>query len=96
MHTLSRAGTASCDVWEVDDTPRVLVPGQQGELWGLAMNPAYPHVFATACDSDTVMVWSAATRQVCEGGGTSSWCGALSLNRWVVGGWVGEETQWDT
>lgn len=59
-------GTGSCDVWEVDETPEVLVQGHASSLWGLAMNPAYPHVFATACDSDTVVVWSAASRKVID------------------------------
>jgi hypothetical protein len=61
-------GTGSCDIWEVDETPEVLVQGQDSDLWGLAMNPAYPHVFATTCDSDAVIVWSAATRKVGWGG----------------------------
>jgi echinoderm microtubule-associated protein-like 6 len=58
------SGSSACDVWEVDATPEVLVHGQRSELWGLATNPVYPHVFATACDSDAVVVWSAATRKV--------------------------------
>jgi hypothetical protein len=61
-------GTGSCDIWEVDDTPEILVQGQEGDLWGLAMNPAYPHVFATTCDSEAVVVWSAATRKVGQAG----------------------------
>ncbi|KAL6747740.1 WD40-repeat-containing domain protein [Haematococcus lacustris] len=57
------AGTAGCEVWEVGPSPRVLLAGQQAPLWALAMNPAWPHVYATAGDSDTVVVWSAATRK---------------------------------
>ncbi len=41
-----------------------MVYGQQADLYGLAMNGAFPHVYATACDSDKVIVWSAATRKV--------------------------------
>ncbi|PNH12141.1 Echinoderm microtubule-associated protein-like 6, partial [Tetrabaena socialis] len=57
------AGVASCDVWEVDKDPEVLVYGQQADLYGLAVNPAFPHVYATCCDSDKLTVWSAATRK---------------------------------
>ncbi|KAG2487374.1 hypothetical protein HYH03_013944 [Edaphochlamys debaryana] len=57
------AGVASCDVWEVDKDPEVLVYGQQADLYGLATNPAFPHVYATCCDSDKVTVWSSATRK---------------------------------
>lgn len=57
-------GVASCDVWEVDKDPEVLVYGQQADLYGLATNAAFPHVYATCCDSDKVTVWSAATRKV--------------------------------
>ncbi|GAX81084.1 hypothetical protein CEUSTIGMA_g8518.t1 [Chlamydomonas eustigma] len=57
------AGSSSCDLWEVDDTPEVLIQGQAGDLNGLAMNPAYPHVFATISEADTVAVFSALTRK---------------------------------
>ncbi|KAG2444303.1 hypothetical protein HXX76_001060 [Chlamydomonas incerta] len=57
------AGVASCDVWEVDKDPEVLVYGQQADLYGLATNPAFPHVYATCCDSDSVTVWSSVTRK---------------------------------
>ena len=60
----SCAGSAACDLWEVDDTPEVLVHGQPGDLNGLAMNPAYPHVFATVSEADTLVVFSALTRKV--------------------------------
>ena len=48
----------------MDDTPEVLVHGQPGDLNGLAMNPAYPHVFATVSEADTLVVFSALTRKV--------------------------------
>ncbi len=38
--------------------------GQQADLYGLATNTAFPHVYGTCCDSDKVTVWSAATRKV--------------------------------
>jgi len=44
--------------------PQVLVQGQPGDLNGLAMNPAYPHVFATVSEADTLAVFSALTRKV--------------------------------
>lgn len=46
--------------------PQVLVYGQQGDLYGLATNPKFPHIFATASDSDAVMVWSADTHKVSD------------------------------
>ncbi|KAG1660540.1 hypothetical protein FOA52_003891 [Chlamydomonas sp. UWO 241] len=57
------AGSGDCDLWEVVDTPEVLVQGANGSLNGLAMNPAYPHVFATLSEADTVVVMSSATRR---------------------------------
>ncbi|GFR46990.1 hypothetical protein Agub_g8644, partial [Astrephomene gubernaculifera] len=75
------AGVASCDIWEVDADPRVLVWGQQGDLCGLATNPAFPHVFATCSDSDKVAVWSAATRKplrIVSLGGLRGRCCAFS------------------
>ncbi|GIL85815.1 hypothetical protein Vretimale_19546 [Volvox reticuliferus] len=57
------AGVASCDVWEVDKDPEVLVYGQQADIYGLAANPTFPHVYATCCDSDKVTVWSAVSRK---------------------------------
>jgi len=57
------AGTSSCDIWEVDDTPQLLIFGASGDLYGLAMNPKYPHVFAAITETDTVMLLSAATRK---------------------------------
>jgi microtubule-associated protein-like 6 len=33
------AGTHRCDIWEVDDTPEVLIYGHQADVWGLATNP---------------------------------------------------------
>ncbi len=75
------SGVASCEVWEVDKDPEVLVYGQQADLYGLATNPAFPHVYATCCDSDKVTVWSSATRKVGAGvggggggGGVCAWC----------------------
>ena len=60
----STAGTAACDVWEVDGDPEILIHGQQADLYGLAMNPRYPHVYATVCESERVTIWSAVTHKV--------------------------------
>ena len=38
--------------------------GSPASLCGLAMNPRFPHVFATISEADTVVVYSAATRKV--------------------------------
>jgi hypothetical protein len=51
-------------VWEVDADPRILIHGQQADLYGLAVNPRYTHVYATMCDSNVVTIWSAATHKV--------------------------------
>ncbi len=66
--TSPSSGSSACDVWEVDETPEVLVQGAAGDLNGLAMNPAYPHVFATLSEADTIAVFSATTRKVCVEG----------------------------
>jgi len=57
------AGSGACNLWEVDDMPEVLVQGASGALNGLAMNPQFPHVFATLSEADTVVVMSAATHK---------------------------------
>lgn len=43
---------------------QVLVYGQQGDVVGVATNPKFPHIFATAGHSNTVMVWNSQTRKV--------------------------------
>jgi len=61
------SGTSSCDVWEVDSkagAADIMVHGHESSLFALSMNPAYPHVFATAGESQMVMVWSAQTHKV--------------------------------
>jgi len=60
-------GTSSCDIWEVDcksGTTDILVHGHESCLYGLTVNPAFPHIFATAGEGKMVVVWSAATRKV--------------------------------
>ena len=38
------------DIWEVDDTPEVLIYGHSSDLYGVAWDPAHPTVFATASE----------------------------------------------
>lgn len=60
------AGTSSCDLWEVDcksGATGILVHGHESNLYGLTVNPAFPHIFATAGESQMVVVWSSATRK---------------------------------
>ncbi len=61
---MRHAGTSACDLWEVDETPEILVYGQQGDLCSLATNSCYGHVYATVSDSEKVIVWSALSRKV--------------------------------
>jgi hypothetical protein len=57
-------GTSSCDIWEVDGSPEVVLHGQQGSLVGLAANPAYPHLYASLSASGRLCVWNALKRKV--------------------------------
>jgi hypothetical protein len=46
--TLTRnVGTDCCDVWEVDDTPEVLVYGHSGAVAAVAWHPSQPHVLVS-------------------------------------------------
>ena len=59
------AGTSSCDIWEVDQDPEVLIYGHSADLYGVAFHPdrSLAHVFATACDSSRVFIWDARNRR---------------------------------
>ena len=48
------AGTVHCDIWEVDDTPRVLVEGHEEDIWRVATHPTKPNIFASTCESGKV------------------------------------------
>jgi hypothetical protein len=54
----------SCSLHPVSLLFTFFSQGQPGDLNGLAMNPAYPHIFATISEADTVVVFSALTRKV--------------------------------
>jgi hypothetical protein len=47
-------GTDGNDIWEVDDSPRLLIEGHVGDVYTVAPHPCDPHTFATACESDEV------------------------------------------
>jgi WD40 repeat protein len=68
-------------VWEVDETPEVLIYGHAADVKGLAMNPQTHTTFATACDSGRVCLWDMRTRHMARTvplGGTHT-IGACSL-----------------
>jgi microtubule-associated protein-like 6 len=44
------AGTHRSDIWEIDDTPEVLIYGHSADLYGVAWDPTNPTVFATASE----------------------------------------------
>lgn len=48
------AGTRHCDIWEVDDTPRILVEGHEEDVWRVAPHPTKPNIFASTCESGKV------------------------------------------
>lgn len=51
------AGTSDCDVWEIDESPQILIEGQEEDMWRLATHPTKPNVFASTCESGRVRVW---------------------------------------
>ncbi|KAG2496899.1 hypothetical protein HYH03_004906 [Edaphochlamys debaryana] len=58
------AGTNGCDIWEVDQDPRVLVEGHEDSLNEVAPHPEFPHLFASVCESGTARIWDARIRDV--------------------------------
>ena len=58
------AGTRGSDVWEVDDTPRVLIDGHEASLSGVCWHPTTPGEFATASEGELVYVWCARTKRL--------------------------------
>ncbi|KAG1659723.1 hypothetical protein FOA52_012263 [Chlamydomonas sp. UWO 241] len=51
------AGTAHCDIWEVDKDPRIVIEGHEDDMWRLATHPEKPNIFASTCLSGVVRVW---------------------------------------
>lgn len=58
------AGTHRSDIWEIDETPEVLIYGHSADLYGVAWDPTNPTVFATAAEGENVFVWCAARRRL--------------------------------
>lgn len=58
------AGTHRSDIWEIDDTPEVLIYGHSADLYGVAWDPTNPTLFATASEGENVFVWCAARRRL--------------------------------
>mmetsp|Transcript_32689 Transcript_32689/g.92738 ORF Transcript_32689/g.92738 Transcript_32689/m.92738 type:complete len:986 (+) Transcript_32689:227-3184(+) len=50
-------GTKGCDIYEVDEDPEMLIEGHSADVYGLAMSPHHPHIFATASDCTKVAIW---------------------------------------
>jgi hypothetical protein len=53
------AGSKQNDIWEIDDSPRVLVEGQSSDVYGLAAcrNPELAHIYASGCEDGSVYMW---------------------------------------
>lgn len=47
-------GTDGCDIWEVDQDPQLLIEGNVGNIYNVAVHPCDPRIFATAAESDEV------------------------------------------
>lgn len=58
------AGTSHGDIWEVDETPRILIEGHEEDLDSVAPHPDFPNTFATACRSGMIRVWDTEKRDV--------------------------------
>mmetsp|Transcript_7472 Transcript_7472/g.24809 ORF Transcript_7472/g.24809 Transcript_7472/m.24809 type:complete len:915 (+) Transcript_7472:548-3292(+) len=57
------AGTARCDIWEVDESPEVIIPGHSADLYCIAWHPLKPNIFASAAETNRLCLWDAANRQ---------------------------------
>ncbi|GMH44987.1 hypothetical protein BSKO_12944 [Bryopsis sp. KO-2023] len=75
-------GTSSCDLLEVahGHPPNLLIFGHQADIYGLAMNSKFPHVFATVCESEKVAIWNSKSHKVIRilSMGMKAMCGAFS------------------
>eukprot|EP00736_Rhodelphis_marinus_P002340 Rmarinus@m.17215 len=58
------AGTNKCSIWEVDETPEPLIQGHTADLYGVDFHPLDEDVFATACESEMLCIWSSADKKM--------------------------------
>lgn len=65
------AGSAGSDIWEVDDSPRVMVQGQSDSVYGLAAYPRenvwgvpqYSSIYASGCEDGCLYLWDSRSRE---------------------------------
>ena len=66
MSNVFIAGTNRCDVWEVDETPSVVVDGHQGDVRALATHPKVSSLFVTASVTGRLYVWDNKMRSLVD------------------------------
>ena len=75
------AGTNRCDIWEVDETPRVLVYGHMAEVYSLAIHPTDPDKYASCCLSTRIFVWSVAQKTMTRTADVGLMCKEIAFSR---------------
>ncbi|KAK3275930.1 hypothetical protein CYMTET_15970, partial [Cymbomonas tetramitiformis] len=55
-------GTDLCDIWEVDESPDVLIYGHTADLYSVCFHPTKPPIFMSASESSRVFLWNADNR----------------------------------
>lgn len=59
------AGSKQNDIWEIDESPRVLVEGQSSDVYGLSAcrNPVKAGIYASGCEDGSVYLWDATEKK---------------------------------
>eukprot|EP00736_Rhodelphis_marinus_P001305 Rmarinus@m.21730 len=57
------AGSDKCDIWEVDETPEILIEGHSADAYMVACHPFHAPIFATAAEGRFVHIWDADDRK---------------------------------
>ncbi|GMH32772.1 hypothetical protein BSKO_00606 [Bryopsis sp. KO-2023] len=74
------AGTDGCDIWEVDKDPRVLIEGNQADVYCCAAHPHEANVFATASECNRVILWDAKKREMLRSASMGFVCRSIAFS----------------
>ncbi|CAG9465779.1 unnamed protein product [Pedinophyceae sp. YPF-701] len=75
------AGTAQEDIWEVDDSPQVLIDGHMDDINKVACHPKDADVFATCDITGRVYLWNARGRVLLRSATMQMQCIAIDFSK---------------
>lgn len=82
-------GTLDSCIWEVSTTSpeqqNILVAGHQSDVWGVAMHSEEPHIAATVCDGNRVMLWDLQARHLLRSASVGFVCRAVTFSSVAYG-----------